>query len=195
MQADIGFGFLIAVITAHVFGVPITTTLVIICSIAALLPDIDFLVEFFRHGSVGGTVIREHRELLHFPITFIPFIALVWVLFGSVWGFVFLMGTLTHFLHDTVGIGWGIKWFWPISTRAYKLFSDERGRPAWTATSWSAEEMPRLAKEHGVEHWIRDIYLKPFSGNTEGWLSLVNIIEWLIFLVGLGVLLLYTGTM
>lgn len=185
MQADIGIGFLIAVLVAHIFGIPISLYLVLFSVCVALLPDIDFLVEYAMRGKVGGTEIGAHRELLHFPILFAIPIAFNYFFVSTIAGTIFLFGTLAHFLHDTVGIGWGIKWLYPFSTRSYKLFSDRTGRPSSKFIhSWSAEEMPEIAKQYGNDNWIRDIYLHPFKNRTENWLLTTNFIEWAIFLVG-----------
>ncbi len=190
MQADIGIGFLIATFVGYIFDIPITPYLVLFSVLIALLPDIDFLVEYAERGRVGGKVIGAHRELLHFPILYIIPIAFSYFFVSEVASTIFLLGILCHFLHDTIGIGWGIKWLWPFSTRSYKFFSDRTGRPSKKFIhSWSAEEMPEVAREYGIENWISDIYLHPFSTKTEYWLKVTNFIEWGIFLFGSIILL------
>ena len=72
MFLDIGIGILLSIWTSCFFHSDLTFTLVFAGIAFALLPDIDFFIEFFKHGSVGGKVIREHRELTHFPIIYIP---------------------------------------------------------------------------------------------------------------------------
>lgn len=176
MQADIGLGFLIAVFVSWLFSVDPTVWFILFCVVAALLPDGDFMVEFFKHGSVGGKVIREHRELFHFPISYIPVIVLVFLFAHPMWALALTLGILAHFIHDSIGIGWGIKWFWPFQHHSYKLFSKYDGRMSWKFIHyWQAHEMDQVARDHGIENWITEIYLRPHP---------INIAEWIVFLLG-----------
>ena len=185
MQADIGLGFLIAILTSAVFHFEPTLWFIVFCVLAALLPDIDFTVEFLKHGSVGGKVIREHRELLHFPVTYIPIIFLVFLAAGPVWASALALGVVSHFIHDSIGVGWGIKWFWPVHKHHYKFFAKNDGSMAWRwLQKWKVEDMPAIAAMYGLEHWIRDIYLKPFPIRVPMWLFWVNISEWAVFIIG-----------
>ena len=43
------------------------------------------------------------------------------------WAMFFGLAVFLHFVHDSVGIGWGIKWLWPFSRKAYKCFSEKDG--------------------------------------------------------------------
>lgn len=185
MQADIGLGFLIAIFTSSVFHFEPTLWFIVFCVLSALLPDIDFLLEFAIHHNIAGKEIREHRELLHFPASYIPFVALVWFLAGPMWGVALLCGILTHFIHDSIGIGWGIAWLWPFSKRNYKLFAGKNGYISWNfLQSWAHHEMPALASSYGIENWVWKIYIKPFPIRVPVWLLWVNVAEWVIFAIG-----------
>ncbi len=183
MFLDIGLGILIAIWVSHFFGVPLTTGLLGFGVFFSLIPDIDFLVELFKHGSVGGKFVREHRELLHFPILYAPLILCVYLIFGSMWALMLGFGLLGHFLHDSVGIGWGVKWLWPISKRSFKFFSERNGAfSRRLLVSWSPQELPGVVAEHGDPHWMRNIYLR---------LHPIGVIEFLFFVGALIMLYFY----
>lgn len=186
MLLDIGVGILLTIWTSWFFQVDLTFFLIFFGILFSLLPDADFFVEFIKHGSVGGKVIREHRELAHFPLFYVPVVFVIFFLFGGIWSVFLGLGLLAHFLHDSVGIGWGIKWLWPFSKRAYKLFAGKNGRvSSKLLVSWDSEELTKVAAEHGDPDWIRNIYLRPHP---------INVIEFLFFigsLVGLYFYLVY----
>lgn len=183
MFLDIGIGILLSIWTSWFFHVDLIFILVLAGIIFALLPDIDFFIELIKHGSVGGKVIREHRELTHFPIIYIFVAILVYLIFGAMWTILFSLAILAHFLHDSVGIGWGIKWFWPVSKKAYKFFSEKDGKLSRRlVVSWSPEELTKVVASHGNSNWIRNIYLRPTP---------IAIIEFSFFISSLFVLYLY----
>ena len=183
MFLDIGIGILLSVWTSWFFRVDLTLTLILAGIAFALLPDIDFFVEFIKHGSVGGKVIREHRELIHFPIIYIPIVILIFVTYGAMWTALFGLCLLAHFIHDSIGIGWGIKWFWPFSRKTYKFFSEKDGKFSHRlVVSWSPEELTKVVSEYGDPNWIRNIYLR---------LTPVSVIEFSFFAISLIVLYLY----
>ncbi len=183
MFLDIGVGILLSIWTSWFFQIDLTFSLIFIGIIFSLFPDIDFFVEFIKHGSVGGKIIREHRELIHFPLLYIPVILIVLSLFGIMWATFLSLGLLAHFLHDSIGIGWGIKWLWPFSKRAYKLFSEKNGTfSSRLLVSWDHKELTEVVAEHGDPDWIRNIYLR---------LHPVNVIEFLSFVTSLIILYFY----
>ncbi len=161
MFLDIGIGILLSIWTSWFFRENLTFPLVLAGIAFALLPDIDFFVELIKHGSVGGKIIREHRELIHFPIIYIPVAILIYAMFGVMWAVLFSLAIFVHFLHDSIGIGWGIKWFWPFSKRSYKLFSEKNGKFSYQlVVSWNPEELAEVAANYGDPDWIRNFYLR-----------------------------------
>jgi len=183
MFLDIGIGILLSIWTSWFFHVDLMFTLILMGIIFALLPDIDFFIELIKHDSVGGKVIREHRELTHFPIIYIPVAILVYPIFGAMWVALFSLAILAHFLHDSVGIGWGIKWFWPLSKKAYKFFSEKDGKfSRRLVVSWRPEELTKVAADYGDPNWIRNIYLQ---------FTPIAIIEFSFFAISLLILSLY----
>lgn len=183
MFLDIGIGVLLSIWISRFFQTDLTLVLVLAGVFFALLPDADFFVEFVKHGNVGGKVIREHREITHFPLLYAPLFVLILVIFGAKWTALFVLSLLAHFLHDSVGIGWGIKWFWPFSKKSYKLFSEKNGRfSSRLFVSWDQKELVSAVADNGDPDWIKNIYLRP---------SLIAIIEFSGFAVSLLTLYLY----
>ncbi len=187
MFLDIGVGILLAVGMSWYFQTGLTFFMIFAGIVFALLPDIDFIVEFAKWGSVGGKVIREHREWVHFPLAYIPVVLLVFLIWGLMWALFLGAVLFLHFLHDSVGIGWGIKWFWPFSKRAYKFFSERNGNLSWRhfLVSWDHKELTEVAAERGDPDWIRNIYLR---------LHPVSVVESAFFVIAVGILYLYWRT-
>lgn len=181
MLLDIGAGIIFAILIAHWFGLSLSVKLILLGIGFALLPDIDAPVELFMRGRLGGKTEGVHRELSHYPLVYIPLIAGVWYFFGIAYGILFLLGVLFHFLHDSTGIGWGIKWWAPFSQRKHKFFSNKDGSFSWSHlfVSWEPKELQSTVAEHGNDNWFRDIYLRP---------SLTSIVELGGFIIALIVL-------
>lgn len=160
MLLDIKLGLLWAILVAILFGQIITPPWLLAGVFFALLPDIDFWLEYIKRGTVGGKTIDLHRTLLHAPLTYIPVTILVGVYGGPAWMWLFGLGIFGHFIHDSMGMGYGIRWLWPFSTRWYKLFSGKDGAIHYDTdhllTSWSDEEMIALVHERGNGNWIKE---------------------------------------
>lgn len=161
MLADIGLGIFVALIAAKLFGTELTSQLIGMSVLLALLPDADFLVHAVAHRKVGGKYAHTHRDLFHYPLLYCMAGGLIAALFGGMWFLVFIAASLAHFVHDSMGIGWGIKWAYPFSRKTYKLFSTKEGDLAMGAyAAWTEKELGKVAEEKGNEHWIRDIYFR-----------------------------------
>lgn len=161
MPLDIGVGILVSILASYVFGADLSFKLAALSSLSNLIPDLDVFVELAKRGRIGGRVQGHHRKLTHFPITYIPISVLTYYFFGELWAFVISINLLAHFLHDSVCMGWGIKWFWPFSKRSYKFFSEKDGSfSANLITSWSPSELKSVVARYGDNHWFRDFYLR-----------------------------------
>src|SRR6185436_6524853 len=104
MLLDIGVGILAALW----FGEPVWLGILF-----ALLPDIDAVINFARFRSTRFAY--RHRDLLHLPIIYV-LIAFAVYFFNPPVAALFLICTLLHFVHDSIGIGWGVQWLWPFCT-------------------------------------------------------------------------------
>lgn len=163
MPLDIAIGILFGLGIPAAFGEPVSLVMVFIGVAFALLPDLDAVLEFIiRKGKVSGTSQTIHREWLHYPLTYIPLAVLIYLLAGPVWGVLFAACITAHFLHDSIGIGWGIKWLAPFTQNAYKLFvTDPDTSRFHVIKTWQPKELAKVIKTHGDPDWIRNIYLRP----------------------------------
>ena len=182
MFLDIGVGILLSIILSNFFGVDLSSQLILAGVGFSLLPDLDIFVELAKRGRIGGRVQGHHRELTHFPLTYLPVLLLIYWFLGQVYAALFGLAVLAHFLHDGVGMGWGIKWWWPFSSRSYKFFSEKNGRFSLKfLVSWSPNELKEVIHRHGDDHWLRNFYLK---------LHPIAVFEFLFFVLALIILFL-----
>lgn len=160
MFLDIKLGLLWAFLVGLFFEQELTPLWISAGVVFALIPDIDFWIEYLKRGTVGGKVIGAHRTFLHNPIPYIPATLFVGTFLGPAWMTLFALGVFGHFAHDLSGMGYGIRLFWPFSDRWYKLFSNKDGEIRYRfnhfIVSWSPEEMQRLVAEKGNDNWIKE---------------------------------------
>jgi len=162
MPLDIGVGIFAALGVSHIFGVEPTVGLVVLGVFFALLPDLDILPFLWPTA-------YNHRSFLHYPLLYIPLSLLVAIFAGPLFGTLFAIGVYAHLIHDTIGLGWGIAWFAPISKRKILLFPEKgrRERYGWFM-SWLPEEEALMRHGQSSEHWITHYYLRPsFIGVVE----------------------------
>lgn len=175
MPLDIGVGILLSLGVAELFHVPATWGFILLGIACALLPDIDIVTMLF--GS------WKHRTHTHYPITYVPIAFLIFILFGPLYGLLFTFGVYAHLIHDTIGIGWGIAWLWPFSSRKFLFFPDgARRKTLGTFATWTPEEEPAIKEQGSNANWVRDFYFRP---------NLLAYIEYGTLLVALVVLFLY----
>jgi len=161
MPLDIAAGIFIALGASRIFDIGLSPWILLFAVVFSVLPDADFIVEWMRYGSVGGKVIREHRNLFHFPLTFIPVVAAIYFIFGGFWAALFGAAACFHLLHDSIGIGWGIKWWWPFRGRSYKFFADRDGSfSSRLLVYWEDKDLPEVVAKYGDPDWISSTYLR-----------------------------------
>lgn len=152
MFLDIIIGIGGSLIYAFLMDADITVPLVGCGILFALLPDIDFLLMLLKRRKIDRFA-HEHRDILHYPLLLVPGLFLILLPFG--WDFA-LFGSLlslAHFVHDSVGIGWGVKWFFPFSRRLNKLRDNGR----WFV-SRTPEEVRHIADAHGNDDWVKQYF-------------------------------------
>jgi hypothetical protein len=160
MLIDLAAGTLLSLLVAYIFDVDITLLWVLFGALGAVLPDIDFFVEYLRRGTVGGKKLGAHRVLTHLPLLFLlpTIILLFWL--GPAWAVLFGAGILWHFGHDAHAMGYGYRLFWPFSQKFYKFFSDKEGNYCYNRehvlVSWTKEEVEALHQKYGNDSWIED---------------------------------------
>ena len=92
----------------------------------------------------------------------------------------FTLCSIAHFIHDSIGLGWGIQWLYPFKKNYYQFFyTVNKNANKSLVYSYKPEELDSLAEKYGDKDWFKNIYLKfhPYS-----------IIEFLVFLISLVVL-------
>jgi len=142
------------------------------------VPDLDAIPELLKRGKVAASAEHphDHREALHYPIVLITLAAAV-AYSVPYWGTIALVAVVLHLVNDLYGTGWGIKLFWPISKRNYKVLGrrvnrlryileqdgdwdtqpEAERRLKWLV-SWSPEELPRYMIRWGIDNWIPKYY-------------------------------------
>lgn len=156
MFTDIGFGLIFGV----VFGIwshqepNLKILLIGIC--AALWPDIDFIVWILRKKKLDEWA-HKHRELLHRPLIAIP---TAWIIgryyLGTTEAYLIATATTYHFIHDTIGHGWGIRWFWPLANEFLCYRSTTKIYPVSRLYAWTASEQDDMCRRFGNKNWARE---------------------------------------
>lgn len=184
MFFDIGTGILSAIFIGSLFHVPLTTPMIVVGILFALGPDLDYLYHILRHRH--GQNDFEHRNLLHLPLLYLPVgTVIVFLVAGPMYATLFLIPSLLHFIHDSIGIGWGVRWLYPFSTDNIAFLYLYSGkireglrRPIFV---FDAETLRQTVSEHGDSDWKRSIY---------GKLHPIAIIEYSFFVLSLIILFL-----
>ena len=164
MPLDIGIGIFSAIVVSKAFSVELTPLLVGVGAVLANLPDVDGVWTFLRNGN-DFKAVSKHRELVHYPLIYLPVGALAALPFGAEWSVLFLLASAGHFLHDSIGIGWGIPWLWPFTNENYSFIY--KYAPRWHAEhprrllyAWDRGRMDELIERYGDPHWFQNIYLR-----------------------------------
>jgi hypothetical protein len=178
--ADVANGLFAVLVASHVTEIDLVWWHFLVGIAFAMCPDVDALPELFKRGMVAASSKHnhDHRETLHFPILFV-IAGVVLMQINPVYGTVFLVATMLHFVNDLYGTGWGVSYFWPITRRRYKLFSRRANllksilieKDLWSGlsyedkrlhlvVSWSYEELSKYIKKYGIEDWIERYYLQ-----------------------------------
>lgn len=184
MLLDIGIGILSGIFVSDLFQTELTVGLILFAIVSALLPDIDTLFHLQSGRSLKNHKGHDHRDLWHYPLIYIPLGTLIVSLFSYEYALVFAVTSFLHFLHDSIGIGWGVQWLYPFSTKHfsflyhYDVFRNKLPK-SWIY-SWSHQEVDELSEKYGDRDWVRNIYLRwhPYG-----------IVEMLVFIVS--VIMLY----
>ncbi|MBI2010741.1 MAG: metal-dependent hydrolase [Candidatus Colwellbacteria bacterium] len=182
MLLDIGVGILLSIFTSNLFGLSLTGSFLISGIIFSLFADIDYIFHLIKGGDSKNAY--KHRYLLHYPLLYIP--AGIFVISFSNPDLAILFGfcSFAHFLHDSIGIGWGIQWLYPFKKDhymfLYRYTPPHKERLPWQIIYiWRHDDIDALARKYGDEDWIRNIYWRwhPYA-----------IIEFLTFIIALIVL-------
>ena len=164
MLLDIGAGIFASIIVSYASGIALTPKFIAGGIVFSLLMDIDFFLHFLRGGNTGNS--HRHRDILHHPLIYVPLgAAILHFSVGGVWALLFSIASLAHFLHDSIGIGWGVQWLWPFSRNHFAFFYHSRPGykerlPRKMLYVWRHEDIDKLAEKYGDKDWVKSIYLR-----------------------------------
>lgn len=177
MPLDIGAGILLSLFVADYFGTEPTLFFVLLGIIFALLPDIDMISYLLRKRKH-----HDHRSFTHYPLLYVPASIFVFIFFGSMYGILFVLCILTHLIHDTVGLGWGISWLAPFSYRKFRFLSPTGNKNgAWEFfRTWLPQDEPKLVERQDDPSWVTTYYFRP---------NLIGFVEYGVLAIALLILL------
>ncbi len=179
MPLDIGLGIVLSLLTAHWFEIQATAGLIVFGIASILLPDIDIIPALSR-------IHHDHRSFFHWPLIYIPLAVLVYLFLGPLYAMLFSLCIIAHFIHDSIGIGWGVAWLAPFSQRKI-LFPEKDRRAAYGFfMTWLPEEEAAMAVEYHDPNWVRTWYLRP---------NLLACIEYTALIASIFALFVYYGAL
>lgn len=149
------------------FGIEVTQTFLVIGAFWGIIPDPASYV--LARTMKFNKWAHTHRDNISHSI-FPPVLALMLSIFlGFKPGIMVSIALLTHPLLDLFGIGWGVKLFYPLSQKTYKMFY--RGQ---ILTTWKQDEVDAEAEQFGDNDWVKNIYFQPNLVGASEWLSLAG---------------------
>ena len=167
MPLDVGVGLLLGVLlnglTNYDYGLCLAIGVT-----ASLLPDLDYLWKIIRTKSLPQS---EHRDGLHYPILVVPILGLIGSAINPYIGLTLALGAFIHFMHDSVGIGFGIKWLFPFKKNSYMFLFQIKtpaniDMPKQRLYSWNDKERNEMIKRYSYPGWIKFVYFQPNPWGT-----------------------------
>jgi hypothetical protein len=160
-------GSLIFLLLGNFFGVDIDRGYILLGAFFGSLPDI------ISYGLSRTAKLNKwahtHRDNFSHSVFFPLIILLVVILFQSHLAILASLAMITHPFCDLYGIGWGVKLFYPLSDKSYKLFYDGK-----ILSVWNQKEVSVEVQKSGDDHWIKNIYFRPNIVGATEWGSLIG---------------------
>lgn len=162
MPLDIGVGLMLGVLlhanTAYSYAACLTVGV-----LASLLPDVDYIWRLLFGDRSPDT---SHRDMLHYPLLFTPVVGIIGLLFSNEVGLTLVAGSLAHFIHDSFGVGFGVKWLYPFNKKSYMFLFQastpaNKDMPKQLVYVWDDDQRAHMIKKYGYKHWIRYVYFRP----------------------------------
>lgn len=162
MTLDIALGIFSAIFVSKFFSVSLDNQLVLVGVIFALLPDLDFILELIRKNIFN--ISYTHRDMFHLPLIYIPLGSVIIYQFDKSLSLLFLLTSFFHFLHDSIGIGWGVEWLFPFSRKHFAFFYlyslPERRIPRRLVYIWTHQDLEEWGSKYGDINWFKHVYLQ-----------------------------------
>lgn len=196
LLADWANGIFAVLLAAWWFGIDPLWWHFAIGVVLSHTPDFDAIPEIIKRGRVSASAEHpyDHREALHYPLILITLAAgIAFIL--PYWGTIFLAAVVLHLINDLYGTGWGIKLFWPISNRNYKVLGRRVNRLRYLLeqdgdwekqtpderrlrflVSWSPRELPAYMTRWGIDNWIPKYYFH---------LNSISVVEYSLFIIAI----------
>lgn len=190
MPLDIGIGIILGLLLSP-FDSNVAAN-VITGIIFCLLPDLDAIIYYgsklFRIGSIDKK-FSDHRDLLHYPLILIFFGVIVLSIINPNLILIFVSGSFVHFIHDSIGTGWGIPWLYPLSQTRYKFFYQydlkREGQTQKLMWRWSKSEQETLIDKYGDDEWHKHTF--QFWKYATAW----QVFELIVFAISISILIIY----
>jgi len=184
MPLDVGVGLILGVFLNMLSGFNYPLCL-LIGVVACLLPDLDFIWQVLS-GKYSSTSV--HRDGLHYPLLFTPAVGILGLLINPYIGAVFAAGAFIHFVHDSIGLGWGVKWLFPFKNVSY-AFLCRAGLPTEKDMlrklfyHWTDQERDEGLAKYADPQWIQHIYFR---------FNIFGAVEYLVLAIGAIVAVVYS---
>ncbi len=166
MPLDLGVGLLLGVLLDKISSLPYGVCLLIGLA-SSLLPDLDFILPYLKTRRQPDS---SHRDGLHYPLIVVPIVGFLGYLIEPQIGLILALGCLLHFVHDSFGVGFGVKWLYPYKKNSYLFFyhaglPTNKEMPRKKLHSWNDDQRKHMAEKFGDPDWIKNIYfrLHPFG--------------------------------
>ncbi len=158
---DIIGGLLLAMALSKFYNTNLTLSVALTATIFCLLPDLDLFIWLKKHNWKIDKWAHEHRDTLHFPVIYLLSGYLLVLFFvNSFYALLFFLSSMLHFLHDSIGIGWGVKWLFPFSKKNYKFFTRQHlGEKRRIIAFWTPEELKKEVEARGENGWFKKYYI------------------------------------
>lgn len=169
-------GYLIAKAFLHLSPLSLSASqenvLITLGILFALLPDLDFIPFFLKHGSMNLQKNESHRvQWSHAPLPWLLLsliiIEISYLLNASLMlatGILLFLCLLSHFLGDS--IEYGVMWLWPFSKKQFYLHKARGTEP--------------LSKKEGVISYYWKFFTRVYAKNWMLWIDIVVILAALV---------------
>lgn len=162
MFFDIGIGIILAWLTSETFSVDFSWSFILFGVVFSLLPDVDTIFHLRSGKEVGSHKGHDHRDFWHYPLIYIPIGTILFAFISFPYAFLFAVASFIHFLHDSIGIGWGVQWLYPFSKNHFSFLyhydSSRNNLQRKWIYSWQHQEVDKLSDQYGDKDWIKNIY-------------------------------------
>ncbi len=174
-------GSLIFLFLGKYYNLEVNSLFLFIGACFGIMPDVVGALLKFNFIFYRWT--HEHRDDI-FHTIFFPIIVFIvgYLIFGFELAIVFFLAVLSHALLDIIGVGWGIKLFYPFSQKNYKLFSNGK-----FIQIWNKKALDKLIKKYHEPNWFFKILFTfncsrvPWWYGALEWTSLASFILLLIW--------------